>query len=293
METDKTLSDIARSVLVSSPESDQRSFREKAGLLALLNLIGIVESFYGDGQGAQSSAGLLSSLALGSGAVAPQRTKEPDLVSSIMGLAGKLFGGREGQGGIDPAMIGTLMGALSALSKARTLAPRYAAPATGSGLTGETGTDAPPDSPDGSEGQSEPIGENGVETGDGESTGPGEGERANGSTAPPPATAPPGAAPPPSPLQQILGIDPRLITLALNVLAEFMKARNVAQGERAGTEKAKSAARSEQAAPETEVTVTPDGKTVVIPKPRRQPRERLYHKPGLGIYRKRLEEASE
>jgi hypothetical protein len=291
METDKTLSDIARSVLVSSPESDQRSFREKAGLLALLNLLGIVESFYGDGQGAQSSAGLLSSLALGSGAVAPQGQKEPDLVSSIMSLAGKMLGGREGQGGIDPAMIGTLMGALSALTKARTLSPRYASPTPGSGPTGETGPDAPSDSLDGSEGPDEQAGEDGGSTGEGDEAGLGEGERANGPASPSAAPAPPGAPTPQSPLQQILGIDPRIITLALNVLADIMKARNAAQSERAGAEKGRPAARSDSAAPETEVTVTPDGKTVVIPKARRQPRERLYHKPGLGIYRKRLEEA--
>lgn len=294
METDKTLSDIARSVLVSSPESDQRTLREKAGLLALLNLLGIVESFYGDGQSAQSSMSLLSSLALGSGAQAPEKPKEPDLISSVMSLAGKLLGGTQGHGGIDPAMVGTLMGALSALSKTRALAPRPAA------TTPAASTSAAPDSkspgaPSGDDAEGETLDGTGDsqdrEASIEDAVESGEPRAPKETTSPPEVPASPEAAPQ-SPLQQILGIDPRIITLALNVLADIMKARNAAQTEKAGTGQKRPAPRPESSGPETEVTVTPDGKTVVIPKSRRQPRERLYHKPGLGIYRTRLEDAS-
>lgn len=46
VEIEKSLSEIARAVLVDAPGDDPTDLREKAGLLALLNLLGIVEAFY-------------------------------------------------------------------------------------------------------------------------------------------------------------------------------------------------------------------------------------------------------
>lgn len=299
MDTEKTLAEIARTVLLSGPESDQKSLREKAGILALLNLLGIVLSFYGDSQAAQSSMGLLSSLALGPAAPAPDRPREPDLLSSIMSLARKLLGASQGQGGIDPGLIGTLMGSLTALSTARSMALRAPAPApqssspdpSGESRTAETQDDSSPEAGCRGEG----------ETGDG--GGDVEGGSGNeGSEAPARASAGDAALPQKvqapgqsqgsqvSPLQQVLGIDPRIITLALNVLADFMKARNAMQSERNALHEGKSNIQNRPSPGDAELTVTPDGKALVIPKARKQPRERLYHKPGIGIYRKRVEE---
>ncbi len=301
MDTEKTLSEIARSVLVSSPESDQKTLREKAGVLALLNLLGIVLSFYGDSQGAQSSMGLLSSLALAPGAPSVEKPKEPDLLSSIISLAGKLLGGTQGQGGIDPSLIGTLMGSLSALSTARAMSPRPQVSTADTAISpaGSRGPAGQGDSSDGSAESEAP----GQRTSESDADSPEEGtpiedggqggERQTAVEASPPqkAAPPPGQSPQQSPLQQILGIDPRIITLALNVLADLMKAKNAAQSERSSSYEGKLASGPRPGAGDAEVTVTPDGKTVVIPKARKQPRERLYHKPGLGIYRKRTEEA--
>lgn len=299
MDTEKTLAEIARSVLFSSPESDQKTLREKAGVLALLNLLGIVLSFYGDSQGAQSSMNLLSSLAFSPGAPTPEKPKEPDLLSSIISLAGKLLGGTQGQGGIDPVMIGTLMGGLSALSKARTTSPKplTSTPDTAASPAGIGGTAGQDDVPDGSADGEAPGPRTGGDAGSPEETVTedpakgGEREAGEDISLPHRAASSPGPSPPPSPLQQILGLDPRIITLALNVLADVMKARNVAQNEKTAPYQGKLAADPRLSSPDAEVTVTPDGKTVVIPKARKQPRERLYHKPGLGIYRKRTETA--
>ncbi|MGI6632774.1 MAG: hypothetical protein ACOX5M_06940 [Bacillota bacterium] len=246
METDRTLSDIARSVLTESHETDPRSLREKAGLLALLNLLGILESFYAEGDSQKSSINLIKSMAEDAVLSPPQpEAKETDLTSSVMAAASKLLSGP--QGGIDPALIGTLMGALSAMTKARNLSPQPPSEPA------ETAADS--DSQDsGAEAKDKPPAE--------------------------PKT-------PASPLQQILGIDPRIITLALNVLADLMKARNTGE-KQPGQESSREDGSHKQP---TEVTVTSDGKTVVIPTAKSKPRERLYHKPGLGIYRKTPDKA--
>lgn len=301
MDTEKTLSEIARSVLFSSPESDQKALREKAGILALLNLLGIVLSFYGDTQGAQSPMGLLSSLALASGTPAAEKPKEPDLMSSIISLAGKLLGGTQGQGGIDPSLIGTLMGSLSALTMARAASsrPSVSTPEPATSPSGTRGAGSQDDAGTGStdaeapgRGESQGDTESAEEKASGEETGRGERKTAEGASSH--QTAQPTGQSPTSPFQQILGIDPRIITLALNVLADIMKARNAsqAQSEKNQPYESRAASGSRSGVVDAEVTVTPDGKTVVIPKTKKQPRERLYHKPGLGIYRKRAEEVS-
>ncbi len=47
MISEKTLSDIAKALLVQNPDGNPKSLREKAGLLALINLLGIMDAFFG------------------------------------------------------------------------------------------------------------------------------------------------------------------------------------------------------------------------------------------------------
>jgi hypothetical protein len=47
MISEKTLSDIAKSLLVQNPDGNPKTLREKAGLLALINLLGIMDAFFG------------------------------------------------------------------------------------------------------------------------------------------------------------------------------------------------------------------------------------------------------
>lgn len=272
METEKTLSEIARSVLIASPETDPRSLREKAGLLALLNLLGIVESFYGDGQTVQSSVNLIRSIAENPMSPPTQEpSKQPDLAASIMSLATKFLGSGQGQGGFDPALIGTLMGAVSAMSKSRGQGSRPSARAGDAEVIQLEGENEDEDS--------EEIGDQSAP----------EEEEPQAEVSKPS---------PPSALQQILGIDPRIITLALNLIADLMKARTAGSSEKPASGATGSSSSpdeprlsppetSEDNKPSTEVTVTSDGKTVVIPTTKKHPRERLYHKPGLGIYRQK------
>ena len=122
---------------------------------------------------------------------------------------------------IDPAMVGTLMGALSALSKTRALAPRPAA------TTPAASTSAAPDSkspggPSGDDAEGETLDGTGDsqdrEASIEDAVESGEPRAPKETTSPPEVPASPEAAPQ-SPLQQILGIDPDYHT-ALNVLAD-------------------------------------------------------------------------
>lgn len=282
MDTDKTLSEIARSVLTGNPAADPGSLREKAGLLALLNLLGIVESFYGEGNAVRTSMNLIRSIAERPTSV--ERPKEPDLASSVMSLATKLLSGSQGepqetspsssQGSLDPALISTLIGAMSAMSKSRGQAPRP-------GKASEAGPDqcetdkSPDDDGEGAAGS--------------ESVTDGEEVSAKTEKLPQNRSAPS----PPSTLQQILGIDPRIITLALNVLADLMKSRGAGPSEKHESGAATSPPEGierlpgpfrERNQPAADIVLASGGDTAAVPTARKQ---KLYHKPGLGIYRQR------
>lgn len=295
VDTDRTLSEIARSVLADGSGGDQKSFREKAGLLALLNLLGIVEAFYGEMPapvGSTSTAlavrdPVVDSLIRAPGSspsqpaqmapVAPQQagsdagqslpapgpldegtgkaTTPEGPLSLVSGLAKMQVsmqpqasaGAASGQsmaGGAAPiaGMLSNMdpaliAGLLSAVATMARARPSSRAPARTDGQT-------PTEDPESETSAAEPE--------------------------PSPEAAPP------SPLQQILGIDPKILTLALNVLAEVMKSR-------ASETKEKPAAESRASEQVSLRTPSVDSR----PSPAgiaKRPGTRL-HKPGLGIYR--------
>lgn len=315
MDGDKSLSDIARSVLVDSPDGDARSLREKAGLIALLNLLGIVESFYGEASESVSRetkddqpgpAGMApatqasqtgGAAAPGDSAVqtgsAPPPTGIENPLSMVSGLARMLSsvmgspqagaqqaggspppasGGLPGAlGGLDPALIASMLGLVSAMAKTR---PQVKAPtkvvATEAQAPAEGGPDVEFPAAPADEGQAEPQ------------------------------EKPAAGQSPASPLQQILGIDPRVLTIILNLVADLMKNRPAgapasqapaAQPQVGSTAQAAAGAQppASAAAAAHATAQSPDGapvKEAAEPAPKRiSPPLRRYHRPGLGIYR--------
>ncbi|MGE5579536.1 MAG: hypothetical protein ACM3WU_05750 [Bacillota bacterium] len=296
MDTDRSLSEIARSVLSDGAGGDPKSFREKAGLLALLNLLGIVEAFYGEMPAPMGS----TSTALGvrdpvvdalikTPAPAPAQDiqappvapTQPDtdagqsqpapcpptqstgqvtasegpisIVSSIAKMLGSL------QPHAPPGAGSSQSGTGSAPSIASMLAGLD--PALIAGLVSAVATMA----------RARPSSRAPVKVDEQSSS---EGPTESGTSAAEPEPSPEPA--PPSPLQQVLGIDPKVLTLALNVLAEIMKSRSFEPKEKPVAE----SRASEQAASKTlsiEPRLAPSVTT-------RKPGARL-HKPGLGIYR--------
>jgi len=273
MDADKTLSDIARSVLVDNPKGDAKGLREKAGLLALLNLLGIVEAFYGEmpqdarsqtGATSAGTAGVAKELVLAtSGAetasvaatpATPAANAAGDGPFSIVSSLSKLLAGGGPAGAIDPALVAGMLGLVSAMAKAR---PGLAKPA------GEPTRDTTGETTSGAQAVVAPPGDEPGQTEGGEKPAP---VVQQGSL---------------SPVQQILGIDPKVLTLVLNVVADLMKSRSLEAKEKAPEP---GADRQEKA--ETPAAVGAGGKDIVrAGLKRRAPASRLYHKPGLGIYR--------
>ena len=279
-EADRSLAEIARAVLVDRPGESKRSVREKAGLLALLNLLGIVDAFYAD---ASAEAEPQASSAPPSTRSEPENPPSPlSALTRLISSASPADTGSDSQaahpgispsagsplssllGSLDPALLASMVGLVSSIARART--PRQ--PESGETALGaraaasdaeaaeDTAASQPssgqPDSPSAS-----------VETTEGSAT---------------PRASPP-ASGQPSPLQQVLGLDPRILTLALNLLAELMKSRT---GEQRPVEQAK---QREAPAGETVSAVMKERSagTPGMRKPSLGPR--LYHKPGFGIYR--------
>ncbi len=307
VDTDKSLSEIARSVLAESPEGDGKTLREKAGLLALLNLLGIVEAFYGEMPVSEETAIKLATaappaaqpatsardVAVGSLLQTPPQPSTPavapsgapaspiSIASTLAKLIGSMQPPAQAQpqqqqpasqatapaaasgsplanilGSLDPAMIASILGLISTLAKprpaARAVTKVEAQAADGAVQEGETAEPAP--------------------AGDADSPGTAP-DQAGGEKAGAPANAPTG----PSPLQQLLGIDPKFLTLILNVLAEVMKARQLEAKDKPAEPKAGREERSsEPAASAAEARPAPVA--------RRTPGFRA-HRPGLGIYR--------
>lgn len=284
MNTDGPLSEIARSVLVDKAAGDVKSFREKAGLLALLNLLGIVEAFYGVVPAEDDGATAIA-------------VRDPAVDALIKAPAGESEAPPPAHG--VPAPSSPPVGPISIVSGLSKLLGSMQPPAGAAGAQAEPGSAAAPQT-GGSPISSllsnldpaliasvlgvvasmararparAPIK---VEAQSAESA-PGE----SGTPAAEPEPSPEAA--PPSPLQQLLGIDPKVITLVLNVLAELMKSRQAAEqkdkpaaGQAAG---ATGEARAEQsvARPASEARSHPPAtarKSALRP-----------HKPGLGIYR--------
>ncbi len=271
VDTDKSISEIARSVLSGSPGGDPKSLRERAGLLALLNLLGIVEAFYGEmplSVGAsvppqESCDAAVSSLleatttsttATTAPAVpAPSAGTAPGPISLVSGLT-KMLGtmqtpaadGSPTQGipsissilaGIDPSLIAGLLSMIASMAK-----PRLARPVP---VEAESSPETPSES--------------GTETAE---------------------AAVESEAAPPSPLQQLLGIDPKVLTLALNVLAELMKTKQAEAKERPA-DPAAAADDTSARAPQKEARPS----QASFPAGRKTGRA---HRPGLGIYRSPL-----
>ncbi len=192
--------DMARSLLFETGE-DPQSLREKAGMLALLNLLGIVESFYGN--------------------PAPSKIAEVD--SGASGLLAALSSLSGGQSGPDSGMLTSIMGLLPVL--------------TGM-LSGKESREEPADHTE--------------------------------DDADEPSTGIPPRQEGSSPLGQVLGMDPKLLTLILNFIAnmDFMKQRGSRESKETSTQETPQTQELPQGA-EKEPTPLP----------------RTGHKPGFGIYR--------
>ena len=266
VDTDRSLSEIAKSVLADQAGKDPRNFREKAGLLALLNLLGIVEAFYGGmplpvggnaGTPPARDPAVASLIHAPPTAVAPPAPVAdpvvPGPISIVSGLT-KLLGAVQppatGDGspaqaspsmssilaGIDPSLIAGMLSMIASMAKARpTRAPAK--------VEAQSSDDAPSES--------------------GESTAEPE---------PSPEAAPP------SPLQMLLGIDPKVLTLALNVLAELMKSKQAEAKEKPAEGQAPAEVTAAKQAPREPSS----------PQAASGRKAHRMHRPGFGIYRSPL-----
>lgn len=284
MDTDGPLSEIARSVLADKAAGDVKSFREKAGLLALLNLLGIVEAFYGEvpaqGDGAPAIA-----------------VRDPAVDALVKAPASEIAPPPHAQGAPAPASppvgpisivsgLTKLLGSMqppSQASAAETQPGSAAAPHAGGsplqgllnnldpaliasvlGMVASMARARPARPPIKVEAQ-------GVEGTPSES----------GTQTAEPEPSPEAA--PPSPLQQLLGIDPKVITLVLNVLAELMKSRQVPESKDKPAAGPDAGATADARAQQPPARPVPKGRSHLAATARK-PALRL-HKPGLGIYR--------
>lgn len=217
MISEKTLSDIAKALLVHNPDGNPKSLREKAGLLALINLLGIMDAFFGVTL-PQSQEDLLKSVKEESEGMPVGEVSPPPLTESTSSLAianvapsaplvgeptlslfstlakslsaapvtneratGHSGGAPEGAGsldGFDPKMLASMLSMASTLLKA--FKPRASE--------------------------------------DEKSEGPNDREGLAGESSQEPQKQP-------SPLQQALGFDPKILTMLLNIIAnmDFMK----------------------------------------------------------------------
>ncbi|MGI6642514.1 MAG: hypothetical protein ACOX3V_00625 [Bacillota bacterium] len=252
MDNQRTLSEIARTLVLEHAEQDGKSLREKAGLLALLNLLGILDTFFGDGlkeedlEPAQTheestpkpNSEIAEIQSVSTAAIEPsgptvrEGLENSTPTASLFGSLAKVLGASSGgdgtsSQGLDPTLIGLL------LSLATNL-PKLMKPKT-SGATGDVESKEGADAKDA-----------GVDS----------------------------PAEKPAPLQQILGFDPKILTLILNLLAglDIMKPKS----------EAKTPPNSDVS--ETIIAESHKQEAPATSSPRSKPRSRL-HKPGLGIYR--------
>jgi hypothetical protein len=273
MDSQKTLSDIAKSVINNEGENS-KTLREKAGVLALINLLGIMESFFGQESVSKETLRVVAD------ALSIPKEPETKTVSlsntqstsssvsgetgnvnednpfggmgnsplNLIGTLAKLMGGPpsvtqgdEKNQSFDPALISTLMTLLASIGKK---GPKQSKPSAKSEAK---------------------EGEHGLETSDEESTTDETTQEI-------------------SPLQQFLGVDPKVLTLILNFLAglDFMKNRREDQKTDEIPTQSSYAPPKQEPRDETREVVVPSNV-------RRLPsRDKVYHKPGLGIYRSRL-----
>lgn len=262
-----SLSDIARSLLVDSPGASNKTIREKAGILALLNLLGIMDAFYGEAGAEETSAKAEKTEDQESGAKPAQghsqialaeRPGTADASSNILSLLSRAIGSagqaqEENRRSPDLALLAPLLSIVTMLSRSlnRTAQPEQ-------------------------QGKAEEPG-----AGDGQNQS--EKSRSDGGTIS---------------LSQLL--DPKLLTFLLNFIAgmDFMRNRN-ADPKPQDTPSAEAAPRQSQPAlqaaerrscateiPQNKVETQASDKTANMePHYRRPPTPRLYHKPGYGIYR--------
>ncbi len=283
MDNQRTLSEIAKALMVEHPEKDPKSLREKAGLLALLNLLGIMDAFFGEGLKVddlvppqtreeptperslepskaylpEASSEIAETTSVSKATLELSRPPGEDssgAPASLFGSLAKILGASSGGDGgsyqgLDPAIIAPMLSLASMLPKL--MKPKA------------SGTE-----------------------GDGESS-----EAAN------PADAGLNApAEKPSPLQQVLGFDPKILTLILNLIAglDILKPKQ-AEYRQSGLKE------PEPESPQSNCVSEPGTDPLQLPgkepslathrkesplgsSPRGKPRSRL-HKPGLGIYR--------
>ncbi len=255
--SDSTLSEIARSLLADGSGEDQRSLREKAGLLALLNLLGIVESFYGEGsyfgegQFAEETA-ITTMKPAETQNLQSIQAEPPDIgsarepITPLFSILSKLLAG---QGSMDPAMLTSLIGLVSSLSKV---------------FPGKASVPDEQESEEGSK-HEDPDQAEGVA----------------------PEAGITRKLEHVSPLQQILGMDPKLLTAILNFIANMDFMRSKTSQEPKVPPVPESAPEVQDIAPEaTPVRLSEDKRQLVVAKSRPKPSApRTGHKPGFGIYR--------
>jgi len=293
-EAEGSLAEIARAILVDKPGEDKRSVREKAGLLALLNLLGIVDAFYSESPESdqEASDAIPSSSSSSSPSLAQSSAPSPSegppsllpALTRLISAASQPDAGPGSQsthagvpapaggplssllGSLDPALLAGMLGLVSSIARARM--PRQ--PDSGEGAHGDSAV---------------PSGSEGVQEASVRELPPGQPDSAGTSAESPggspvaPKAAGPTPASQPSPLQQVLGIDPRVLTLALNLLAELMKSRTLEQ------KPSEQARQKEPCAGETSVPKTHEASVGTAATRKAPLGPRLYHKPGFGIYR--------
>ncbi|HHW18914.1 MAG TPA: hypothetical protein GXX30_08425 [Firmicutes bacterium] len=283
------LAEIARSLLLEDQSQTPMKMREKAGILALLNLLGIVDAFYG----AESPAGevspslskntapsageeepgtrqvpstianIVSALSgMTPGLEPPQSAFKEDTVASVLSAVTRLVGQREG--GLDPNVVAALLKVMSSMSRAKSSRPGRNTSAQKQGQKEEPGamTECPSsrDAPSPAE-TGEPSGEPAK---DPESKSVSEASESK------------------SELQASLGIDPKLLTVLFNFLAGLDLSKQKTPPKQELVSKPRTDAEPKQ---DTSITVSPDGKTIITESraARPKPEPRSYHKPGLGI----------
>ncbi len=246
MDTDGSLSEIARSILIDKSAQGANSVREKAGLLALINLLGIVDAFYKEtdtGEGRET-------VQVSQGAASAEIAKTPKATEA----AGMAEAPRTT--GPDPALDALMKAPPSALPQSQPSAQPQWGPegpvsivSSLSKLLGGAQAPAHPEGP--STGEEAPDGTPSLGSilssldpsaiagmvGALASLAKPRPARQTGKIGETPSDISTSTAPdpaPPSPLHQALGIDPKILTLILNVAAEFMKNRNTEPKDKPG-----------------------------------------------------------
>lgn len=289
MSSNKTLSEIAKSLLVDNQEDEPESLREKAGLLALLNLLGIVDMFYDTQESAQKPATTtrqpkeIAPVQDTNKAASSRHETTPaqdshktssnarhslaELVSTISGESATPSGPAES---LRENSVGCLLSALTKFcrNKEGALDPNIVTALIKMASSLARGkNDKPTGATSGENASVKPdehttLSETTLKIHDS-----GTGTKQNKSR---------------TETQSSLGIDPKLITVLFNFLAglDLPKTKSTA---RSGTESA--ANKDAEAKDDTAITLSSNGKAIIAKhkhnKTRSEPR--TYHKPGFGI----------